>query len=73
MAPNVVGYTQGRTLYFMSIDQLTDAMSSLKREARLTCFEMAYDDSRGVQIAIGDESGKIFHVLNALESNGSKG
>ncbi len=39
----------------------------------MTSFELAYDENRGVQIAIADDKGKIFHVLNALDSAGKKG
>lgn len=70
---SVVGYTHGRTLYFMSIYSRNDEVIQIRREARLTSFEMAYDDQRRVQIAMGDERGKVFHVINALEGDGSKG
>lgn len=46
---------------------------ALRREARLACLELAYDESRGVQMAVADDKGKIFHVLNALENNGQRG
>lgn len=33
----------------------------IKREARLTALTMASD---GKAVAVGDEAGKIFHILN---------
>lgn len=42
----------------------------MRRETKLVTFELSYDEYAGVQIAVADDFGKIFHILNAVEKNG---
>lgn len=72
-----MGYLQGRTLYVVSIDKALLSKEpdhlAIRRETKLVTFELSYDEQTGVQIAVADDFGKIFHVLNVVEKNGQKG
>lgn len=71
--PTKIAYTQNRTLVVLDLsrkDQSGKAVQvQIKREARLTALTMASD---GLAVAVGDEAGKIFHVLNIDGAESSK-
>jgi len=47
-SPSVLAYVQGRTVFFFAVEQAGGEHFALRREAKLSCLELAYDDSKGV-------------------------
>jgi WD40 repeat protein len=71
-SPSVVACLLGNSVHIWSIDR-PDDFFVIRREVKLTCLDLTYDETKGVQMAVGDDKGKIFHILNVIDSSGKRG
>ena len=67
-----LAYTQGKNVTIVDLSQALsqkkDKSIVIRREAKLTALAIKDD---GTAIAIGDETGKIYHLLNINSSRGN--
>ena len=67
---DLVAYTQYKTLHLVDLSSARELKAvntrSIQREARLTCVAVKDD---GQSVAVGDEFGKIYHILVDSQAN----
>ena len=67
----MLAYTQGKNLTIVDLSQVStkkDISFVIRREAKLTALALKDD---GTSVAVGDEAGKIYHIMNINSGKGN--